>query len=41
MEVLQVEDIVKVKHIPVLEYEFVKHKVMHFSAGGCVKMCKY
>lgn len=27
MEILQVEDVVKVKHIPVLDLEFVKHKV--------------
>lgn len=27
MEVLQMEDVVKVKNVPLLEFEFVKHKV--------------
>lgn len=32
MEILQVEDVVKVKHIPVLDLEFVKHKVSRVNA---------
>lgn len=31
MEILQVEDVVRTKNVPMLDLEFVKHKVSTFS----------
>lgn len=39
MEILQIEDIVKTKNVPVLDLDFVKHRVSNFSCGNYNKQC--